>query len=361
MRVGVRDWWRDISDLVLPAECAGCGRPRTVLCPACRRALGGMASGGAAPCRVRPEPEPAGLPVVHAAARYGDAVRAVLLAHKERGALALAAPLGAALAGAVRAGTGGAVRAGGERGGGYGGGDALRECGGGGGGYGGGCDGAACDEVGGGLALRARGRGECRAVDQPGGRVRPVLLVPVPSARRAVRARGHDPARRIALAAAAELRRAGTPARVLAVLRQRRAVADQSGLNSRQRLDNLAGALVVAPGGGRLLGDGPVVLVDDLMTTGASLAEAARAVREGVALGWADGSRARRPERLGEERRAVCFAATREDRGERSTEATGETVRRHGVPGMAGSIRPGGVLCAAVVAATPDAFEINRN
>ncbi|MGW5636120.1 ComF family protein [Streptomyces sp. NPDC003832] len=372
MRAGVRDWWRDISDLVLPAECAGCGRPRTVLCPACRRALGGMASGGAvpggaAPCRVRPEPEPAGLPVVHAAARYGDAVRAVLLAHKERGALALAAPLGAALAGAVRAGTEGAVRAGGYGGGG----DALRACGGGGGGYGGDCDGAACDEigcdevgageVGGGVALRARGRGECRAVDQPGGRVRPVLLVPVPSARRAVRARGHDPARRIALAAAAELRRAGTPARVLAVLRQRRAVADQSGLNSRQRLDNLAGALVVAPGGGRLLGDGPVVLVDDLMTTGASLAEAARAVREGVALGWADGSRARRPERLGEERRAVCFAATREDRGERSTEVTGETVRRHGVPGMAGSIRPGGVLCAAVVAATPDAFEINRN
>lgn len=108
----------------------------------------------------------------------------------------------------------------------------------------------------------------------------PVLLVPVPSARRAVRARGHDPARRIALAAAGELRRAGMPARVVAVLRQRRGVADQSGLNSRQRLDNLAGALTVVPGGGRLLAEGLVVLVDDLMTTGASLAEAARAVRE---------------------------------------------------------------------------------
>ena len=85
----------------------------------------------------------------------------------------------------------------------------------------------------------------------------PLLLVPVPSARRAVRARGHDPARRIALAAAGELRRTGTPARVLAVLRQRRAVADQSGLDSRQRLANLAGALEVAAGGARLLAGRP--------------------------------------------------------------------------------------------------------
>lgn len=186
----MRGWWQDLSDLVLPAECGGCGRPRTVLCPECRAALD-----GAAPSRVRPVPEPPGLPVVHAAARYEDEVRAVLLAHKERGALTLAGPLGTALAGAVRAGlpTG---------------------------------------------ALRG-GTG--------------VLLVPVPSARRAVRARGHDPARRIALAAAGVLRGSGTSARVLAVLRQRRAVADQAGLNSRERLDNLAGALGVVAGGGRLL------------------------------------------------------------------------------------------------------------
>ncbi|WP_328871791.1 ComF family protein [Streptomyces sp. NBC_00287] len=297
----MRGWWQDLTDLVLPAECGGCGRPRTVLCPECRTALT-----GAAPCRVRPVPEPPGLPVVHAAARYADEVRAALLAHKERGALALAAPLGSALAGAVRAG------------------------------------------------LRA-----------PSGLARsatPVLLVPVPSARRAVRARGHDPARRIALAAAAELRRTGTPARVLAVLRQRRAVADQSGLNSRQRLDNLAGALMVTPGGERLLGGGSVVLVDDLMTTGASLAEAARAVREGAARGGPAGAGgAVRPIGRGEGPNAVCTAGSREDRGERSTGVMAEAVRMHGVPGMAGGNRAGDVLCAAVVAASPDAFEINRN
>ncbi|MET9168959.1 ComF family protein, partial [Streptomyces cellulosae] len=84
----MRSWWRDLADLVLPAECGGCGRPRAVLCDRCRTAL----SGGAR--RVRPAPEPRGLPPVHAAAPYADEVRAVLLAHKERGALALARPLG---------------------------------------------------------------------------------------------------------------------------------------------------------------------------------------------------------------------------------------------------------------------------
>ena len=165
----------------------------------------------------------------------------------------------------------------------------------------------------------------------------PVLLVPVPSARRAVRARGHDPARRIALAAAGELRRTGTPARVAGVLRQRRAVADQAGLDSRQRLDNLAGALEVAAGGTRLLGGGPVVLVDDLMTTGASLAEAARAVRS-ARDGWVT-----EPRRSAAERKAK------------------EEVRTRGVTGMAGVDGARDRISAAVVAAPPDSFEINRN
>ncbi|MYX59919.1 ComF family protein, partial [Streptomyces sp. SID8382] len=68
------------------------------------------------------------------------------------------------------------------------------------------------------------------------------------------------------------------PVRVPAVLRQRRRVTDQSGLDARQRRANVTGALGAVPGSARLLAAGPVVLVDDLMTTGASLAEAARAV-----------------------------------------------------------------------------------
>ncbi|MFP8943220.1 ComF family protein [Streptomyces fenghuangensis] len=217
---GMREWWRELADLVLPADCAGCGLPRTGLCARCRELLR-----GSGPRLVRPDPPPDGLPPVHACLAYADEVRAVLLAHKERGALRLAAPLGAVLAGAA---------------------------------------GAAAQETAPGGAAR-EGRG-------------PLLLVPVPSARRSVAARGHDPVRRMALAAAGELRRAGRPARVLPVLRQRRTVADQAGLDARQRLANLAGALGTAAGAGRLLAQGPVVVVDDLVTTGASLAEAARAL-----------------------------------------------------------------------------------
>ncbi|MEY2248154.1 ComF family protein [Streptomyces sp. BF23-18] len=308
----MRGWWRDLTDLVLPAECGGCGRPRAVLCPECRAALT-----GAAPCRVRPVPEPAGLSVVHAAAPYGDEVRAMLLAHKERGALALAAPLGVALAGAVRAGLEPAGRPGPagrpmasqgrQR---FGKGDVRGER-----------DGA--DTVG--TAVWAAGAGHG-----------PVLLVPVPSARRAVRARGHDPVRRIALAAAGELRRTGTPARVLGVLRQRRAVADQSGLNSRQRAVNLAGALEVVAGGGPMLAEGGrVVLVDDLMTTGASLAEAARAVR--TAQSGA---------------RALRWTGERTGRGE----VYGRIPGREQAGGTNGA-----TVRSAVIAAPPDAFEINRN
>ncbi|MGA5453152.1 ComF family protein [Streptomyces umbrinus] len=299
----MRGWWQDLTDLVLPAECGGCGTPRTVLCPECRAALT-----GAVPSRVRPEPEPPGLPVVHAAAPYEDEVRAVLLAHKERGALMLAGPLGAALAGAVRVGLA-----------------------------------TGCGSGAGAAGFVAGGPGGPVGV---GGSRTPVSLVPVPSAPWAVRARGHDPARRIALAAAGELRRTGTPARVVAVLRQRRAVADQSGLNSRQRLDNLAGALEVPAGGARLLaGGGRVVIVDDLMTTGASLAEAARALKAVLVA-----------------RTGPYGRVTPKVTGEGMSQATATGVGRpEAVREMRGTNGAEGMLAAAVVAATPASFEINRN
>ncbi|WTP57952.1 ComF family protein [Streptomyces phaeochromogenes] len=299
----MRGWWQDLTDLVLPAECGGCGTPRTVLCPECRAALT-----GAVPSRVRPEPEPPGLPVVHAAAPYEDEVRAVLLAHKERGALMLAGPLGAALAGAVRVGLA-----------------------------------TGCGSGAGAAGFVAGGPGGPVGV---GGSRTPVSLVPMPSAPWAVRARGHDPARRIALAAAGELRRTGTPARVVAVLRQRRAVADQSGLNSRQRLDNLAGALEVPAGGARLLaGGGRVVIVDDLMTTGASLAEAARALRAVLVA-----------------RTGPYGRVTPKVTGEGMSQATATGVGRpEAVREMRGTNGAEGMLAAAVVAATPASFEINRN
>lgn len=190
-----------LLDLVLPRTCAGCQEPGRALCPSCATVLGGPARGA-----VRPRPCPPGLPRVCAGADYLGAVQRLLLAHKERGALHLTAPLGALLASAVTA-----------------------------------------------LDL-----------------AEPVLLCPVPSAASAVRHRGHDHALRLASAAAV-----GVPGgRAVRLLRPARRVADQSGLTTVARAANLAGALRATgvPGGA-------VVVVDDVMTTGATLVEATRALR----------------------------------------------------------------------------------
>lgn len=94
--------------------------------------------------------------------------------------------------------------------------------------------------------------------------------VPVPASPASLRRRGY---------AAVELlcRRAGW--RPHPLLRVARRTADQRSLAKEQRAANLAGALAVRHRAHRLLGDLPVVLVDDVVTTGATLEEAARALR----------------------------------------------------------------------------------
>ena len=99
----------------------------------------------------------------------------------------------------------------------------------------------------------------------------PTLLVPVPSTSAASRRRGYDPVLRLS--------RACRRGQVVTALRHARRVSDSAGLSAVDRRRNLAGALTVPAAARRRVSGHTVVLVDDVVTTGATLAEAARALR----------------------------------------------------------------------------------
>jgi predicted amidophosphoribosyltransferase len=170
----------------------------------------------------RPEPCPAGFPATVASSVYDPLLRGLINAHKERQALGLTPVLGRRLGQSVQ------------------------------------------------VLLSGRAA-------EPG---TTITLVPVPSASRAVRERGFDATAAMARTAARWLR-ADYRVTVSPALVQVPGVRDQSGLDARARQANLAGGFRQR---GRLP-DRPVVLVDDLVTTGSSLTEAARVLRgAGVAV-----------------------------------------------------------------------------
>ena len=115
----------------------------------------------------------------------------------------------------------------------------------------------------------------------------PVVLVPVPSRPRTVRARGHDPTHSITVRAARQLRSEGFDVEVRRLLRVRAGVADQSGLDAAARAANLAGSMRVrvraVRGLARRRGEVRVVVCDDVLTTGSTAREAQRAL-EAVGL-----------------------------------------------------------------------------
>jgi predicted amidophosphoribosyltransferase len=208
-----------LLDLLLGSSCVVCGRAGRLLCRPCHRELPRTA----ATCW--PTPCPPGLAHPLAVGEYDGALKLLVNAHKEQQGFALAGPLGDLLAISVLGHTG-------------------------------------------------LGRG------------RPVVLVPVPSRASDVRARGHDPLFRITVRAASRLRRHGLPAFVVRPLRNVRVAEDQAGLGAEARARNLAGSMACLPSRARRClpsGPGPeplVVVVDDVITTGATVREAQRALEE---------------------------------------------------------------------------------
>lgn len=207
------------ADLVHGSACLGCGMPGRAWCRSCAAML---------EIRVEPRPVALGIDGVLAvcAGEYEGWLREVILAHKERSAWSLATPLGSMIATAVG-------------------------------------------------SLADRGDWWADPFSQ-------LALVPIPSRRRTVRIRGHDPTLRMAREAARRSRLAGMTARAVPLLHLRLPVKDSVGLSASQRGLNLDDAFAVLPAARRVVqcagAATRIVVCDDVMTTGTTLRQACAAL-----------------------------------------------------------------------------------
>lgn len=214
-------WTAELLDLFAPRSCGGCGSTGALICEGCAQELrAGLSAPGV---RVEPAPVPAGFVATWAQGSYAGALGQVLRRHKDEDRLDLTAWCARYLRGAL----------------------------------------AAC--------LRADPV-VAQAVRQ--GRL---TITAIPSSNRALRKRGRDPLWDITVQATRQDLGVGLPpARTLRIVRP---TLDQAGLDAPGRARNLAGAMTVSPSTGARVAGGVVVIVDDIVTTGSTLVEAARALR----------------------------------------------------------------------------------
>lgn len=143
----------------------------------------------------------------------------------------------------------------------------------------------------------------------------PVVLVPVPTSPAHLRRRGGDLLGEATDQAAARLRARGLAVSSARALRHTGHTLDQSGLGERERARNVARRFRCAGAPPR----GNVVLVDDVVTTGATVAEATRQLRQGgvqvcaVAAVAATVRRAEEPYPLAGPRASVASCGARPD------------------------------------------------
>ena len=218
---------RATLEMALPTTCGGCGSPGATWCALCAHETGRAAYCGG-PRQVCPTPCPVGYPPTWAATPYDASARAALVAFKDGDRRDLETVLAPMLSDAITAA----------------------------------------------LATDPR----LRAVLTTGNG--PVFVVSVPSSPSAVRRRGDAPLELLTRAGIARVTRSECELIFSPALRIRRRVADQAGLNHRQRATNLDHAMQVQPRWRQSVYGVACLLVDDVMTTGATLLEAARALRE---------------------------------------------------------------------------------
>ena len=104
-----------------------------------------------------------------------------------------------------------------------------------------------------------------------------ITLISIPSAPSSIRRRGRDHINTLAEYVLKDLHQKSITAYYLPILFQKKSIRDQSQLSSQQRIENTKGKFSVKS---CEIPQGAVYLIDDLITTGASMLEGVRALSE---------------------------------------------------------------------------------